>query len=215
MVLLPSLIHEELDRERIVKGFAVPNPKRRFGLVALVPSFNRTKDWESYGAIIANKETVSDIIDGLKRGEFERAVVLVNRYDGIDLPDDSCRILVFDSKPYSESLTDLYQEFCRPDSEATLMRTIRTVEQGMGRSVRGEKDYCDVVVIGSDLVRLVRDKASRKYLSSQMATQIELGLEIADMTRQEIEDGTPPVDAFYGLIRQSLKSRCRLEGVLR
>jgi hypothetical protein len=128
----------------------------------------------------------------------------VNRYDGIDLPDDACRILVFDSKPYSENLADLYQEFCRPDSEATLMRTIRTVEQGMGRSVRGEKDYSVVIVIGSDLVRLIRDKASRKYLSSQMAAQIELGLEITDMARQEIEVGTTPSDAFSGLIRQSL-----------
>jgi replicative superfamily II helicase len=204
MVLLPSLIHEELDRERIVKGLAVPNPKRRFGVVALVPSFNRTKDWESYGAIVANKDSLSDIIDGLKHDKFEKTVVLANRYDGIDLPDDSCRVLVFDTKPYSESLTDLYQEFCRPDSEATLMRTIRTVEQGMGRSVRGEKDYCVVIVIGTDLIRLVRDKESRKYLSSQMAAQIQLGLEIADMARQEIENGTKPVDAFNGLIRQCL-----------
>lgn len=204
MVLLPSLIHEELDREHIVKGFGVPNSKRRFGVVALVPSFNRTKDWEAYGAIVARKETVSDIINGLKRGEFEKTVVLANRYDGIDLPDDSCRILVFDSKPYSESLTDLYQEFCRPDSEATVVRTIRTVEQGMGRSVRGEKDYCVVVVIGTDIIRLIRDKESRKYLSSQMAAQIELGLEIATMARQEIEEGAPPTDAFNGLIRQCL-----------
>lgn len=204
MVLLPSLIHEQLDRERTIKGFGVPNPKRRFGVVALAPSFSRTKDWEAYGAIIAKKETLADIIDGLKRGEFEKAVVLANRYDGIDLPDDSCRILVFDSKPYSESLTDLYQEFCRPDSEATLMRTIRTVEQGMGRSVRGEKDYCVVVVIGTDIIRLIRDKESRKYLSSQMAAQIELGLEIAGMARQEIEDGAKPEDAFNGLIRQCL-----------
>jgi replicative superfamily II helicase len=204
MVLLPSLIHEELDRERIVKCFAVPNAKRRAGIVALIPSFNRTKDWEAYGAIVAKKETVANIIDGLKRGDCENAVLLVNRYDGIDLPDDTCRILVFDSKPYSESLTDLYQEFCRPDSEATLMRTIRTVEQGMGRSVRGEKDYCVVVVIGTDLVRLIRDKESRKYLSSQMAAQIELGLEIADMARQEIEDGAKPGDAFSGLMRQCL-----------
>ena len=93
-----------------------------------------TKDWGAYGSIIANKETVSATVDGLKHGNFEKTVVLVNRYDGIDLPDESCRILVFDSKPYSESLTDLYQEFCRPNSEATLMRTVRTVEQGMGRS---------------------------------------------------------------------------------
>jgi replicative superfamily II helicase len=152
MVLLPSLIHDSLDRERIVKGFGASNDKRRFGLVALVPGFNWTKDWESYGAIAAKKETVSEIINRLKHGEYEKAVVLANRYDGIDLPDDSCRILVFDSKPHSESLIDLYQEFCRPESEVTLMRTIRTVEQGMGRSVRGEKDYCAIVAIGTDLI---------------------------------------------------------------
>jgi replicative superfamily II helicase len=204
MVLLPSLINEELDRERIVKGLAVPNPKRRMGMVALVPSFYRTKDWEAYGAVIAKKETVSALIDGLRKGEFERTVVLANRYDGIDLPDDSCRVLIFDSKPYSESLTDLYQEFCRPDSEATLMRTIRTVEQGMGRSVRGEKDYSVVVVIGSDIVRLIREKESRKYLSSQMAAQIELGLEITDMARQDIENGMSATDAFNALMRQCL-----------
>ena len=204
MVLLPSLINDELDRERIVKGFGTPNPKRRYGIVALVPSFNQTKDWEAYGSIIAKKETVSDNIDGLKKGGFEKTLVLVNRYDGIDLPDDACRILIFDSKPYSESLIDLYQEFCRPNSEATLMRTIRTVEQGMGRSVRGEKDYSVVVVIGSDIVRLIREKESRAYLSSQMAAQIKLGLEIAEMARKDIENGQKPTDAFNGLVRQCL-----------
>lgn len=204
MVLLPSLINEDLDRGRIVQGFGAPNPKRRIGMVALTPSFNRTKDWEAYGAIVAKKETVASLIDGLKKGQFDKTVVLANRYDGIDLPDDSCRVLIFDSKPYSESLTDLYQEFCRPDSEATLMRTIRTVEQGMGRSVRGEKDYSVVVVIGTDIVRLIREKESRKYLSSQMAAQIELGLEITDMARQDIENGVKAIDAFNGLMRQCL-----------
>jgi replicative superfamily II helicase len=204
MVLIPSLIHGELDRERIVKGFAGPQPKRRHGFVALTPGFNWTKDWSSYGAVVATKETLWDIVDRLKKGEYEKTVVLANRYDGIDLPDDACRILVFDSKPHSESLIDLHQESCRPHSEATLMRTIRTIEQGMGRSVRGEKDYCVVVVIGADLVRLIRDRSSRRYLSAQMAAQIELGLEIADMARQEIEDSAKPADAFNGLVRQCL-----------
>src|SRR5690606_19408057 len=113
----------------------------------------------------------------------------VNRYDGIDLPDDTCRILIFDGKPYSESLIDLYEEACRPDSVATLMRTVRTVEQGMGRSVRGEKDYSVVVIIGADLTRLVRDKASRTFLPPQMSRQIEIGLEVAEMAKQDIEGG--------------------------
>ena len=34
--------------------------------------------------------------------------ILVNRYDGIDLADNNCRILIIDSKPYAEVfLTDI------------------------------------------------------------------------------------------------------------
>ncbi|MBU9136678.1 DEAD/DEAH box helicase family protein [Burkholderia multivorans] len=205
MVLLPSLIHEELDRERIVKGYATPNPKRRHGVVALATAFARVKDWEAYGAVIADRDSVGDVIAELRKGEFEKTVVLVNRYDGIDLPDETCRLLVFDGKPYSESLIDLYEEACRPDSVATLMRAVRTVEQGMGRSVRGEKDYSVIVIIGSDITRLVRDRESRKFLSSQMSRQIEIGLEIADMAKQDIESGQKPADAFNGLVRQCLQ----------
>lgn len=204
MILVPSLIHEQLNRTRIVGGIGRNNTKRRFGAVVLVPGFMWTKDWAAYGAVIATKDTVADSIEELRKGKYEQAVVLVNRYDGIDLPDDTCRILVFDSKPFSESLIDLYQELCRPNSEATLMRTIRTVEQGMGRSVRGEKDYSVVIITGADITRLVRDKESRKYLSPQMSTQIGIGLEIAEMARQEIDEGKTPIEAFNALIRQCL-----------
>ena len=131
--------------------------------------------------------------------------MLANRYDGVDLPDDACRVLVFDSKPYSESLIDLYAEQVRPGSEATLMRTVRTVEQGVGRSVRGERDYSVVVVTGSDLVRLIREKATRRFLSLQVDRQIQIGLDVSEMARQEVADGEKPGKAFLTLINQCLK----------
>lgn len=84
------------------------------------------------------------------------------------------------------------------------MRTVRSIEQGMGRSVRGEKDYCVIVAIGSDLVRILRDKESRKFLSSQMAMQIKIGLEIAEMAKQDIEEGKESNQAFSELLRQCL-----------
>lgn len=205
MVLLPSLIHEDLNRDLIVKGFATPKPGRRHGVVGLMTAFARAKDWEAYGADVADKESVGEAIHRLHKGEFDRALVLVNRYDGIDLPDDTCRLLIFDGTPYSESLIDLYEEACRQHSASTLMRTVRTVEQGMGRSVRGEKDYSVVILIGSDITRLIRDRESRKFLSSQMSRQIEIGLEIADMAKQDIENEESPVDAFNSLVRQCLQ----------
>lgn len=204
MVLLPSLLDESLDRGTIVQEFATPDSRRSYGVVGLAPGFAWTKDWEKYGAIVANKDTLGTSIDRLKSGAYGLSVVLVNRYNGIDLPDDNCRVLVFDSRPYSESLIDTYEEACRSNSVITLMRVVRTVEQGMGRSVRGEKDYSAIIITGSDLTRLVRDKRSRQFLSSQMATQIEIGIDIANMGQEEIENGVPPVDALKGLIRQCL-----------
>lgn len=203
MVLLPSLIHDDLDRQKIVSMFAAPSTKK-FGQVALAPSFPRTADWKTLGARIATRETVFDEIPRIKAGNFTETLVLVNRYDGIDLPDETCRILIFDSKPYTENLNDLYQELCRPDSESILMQCARTIEQGMGRSVRGEKDYSVIIFIGADVVKLVRDKASRKFFSTQMDTQVQIGLEIAEMARGDVLGSHSPTDALIGLIRQCL-----------
>ncbi|MFY2565748.1 DEAD/DEAH box helicase [Achromobacter ruhlandii] len=204
MILLPSVIHEDLDRERLVKWLATPADKRKFGRVGLTPSVARSKDWASYGAIITDKTNVDDVIDGLRKGYYEKTVVLVNRYDGIDLPDSTCRILMFDSKPFSESLIDLYAERVRPNSKATLTKTMRTIEQGMGRSVRGEKDYSVIIVVGSELVRTLRDVTSRQYLSPQFAKQIEIGIQLGKMAKQEIAEGEAPAAAFNGLVKQCL-----------
>ena len=204
MILLPSLIHEDLDRGSLVKWLATPSNKRKFGRVGLTPSAARSKDWEHYGAAITDKTNVDDIIEVLRKGDYEKTVVLVNRYDGIDLPDATCRILMFDSKPYSESLIDLYAEHVRPNSKATLVKTMRTIEQGMGRSVRGEKDYSVIIVVGPDLVRTLRDATSRKYLSPQFAMQVEIGLGVGKMAKQDISDGETPLEAFNGLIKQCL-----------
>ena len=204
MILLPSIIDESLNREHLVKWIATPNDKRKFGRVGLIPSAARSKDWKSYGAVITDKENVDDAIADLIRGSYKETIVLVNRYDGIDLPDSACRILMFDSKPFSESLIDLYAERVRPNSKATLTKTMRTIEQGMGRSVRGEKDYSVIVVVGSELVRTLRDATSRQYLSPQFSKQIEIGIELGKMAKQEIAEGETPTNAFQGLIKQSL-----------
>lgn len=204
LVLLPSVVHETLDREAIVKAWGPPNAGRAYGVVVLGTSFQNTKDWETYRAHIAKKETVWDDVEKLRSGRHGTTLVLVNRYDGIDLPDDSCRVLILDRKPFSESLVDLYEEECRPDSDATLMRLMRTIEQGMGRSVRGEKDYSVVLAVGPELVRVLRDARSKKYLSAQTALQIDIGIQAAEFAQDDIAAGKSPENALSDLLRQSL-----------
>lgn len=57
-----------------------------------------------------------------------------------------------DSLPYFDSLADRYEEQACPNSELINKRIAQKIEQGIGRGVRGEKDYCAILIIGSELV---------------------------------------------------------------
>jgi hypothetical protein len=95
MVLIPSLIDESLDRGVIVNWFAKPMKDRPYGVVVLCPSFKHTENWKAFGAIVANPKTIDSEIEKLRSGDRDNVVVIANRYDGIDLPDASCRLLLF------------------------------------------------------------------------------------------------------------------------
>lgn len=204
MILMPSLIHESINDSEIVAEYAAPHPNRKHGVVVLCPSFYSTKIWNAAGAHITSKEHIHSRVNMLKTGDCSETLVIANRYDGIDLPDDSCRILIVDSKPFSEDLIDRYVESCREGSEIVNVKVARIIEQGLGRSVRGEKDYCVIILTGNDLVRFVQARETRKYFSSQTHAQIEIGFEIARLAREEITVDSEPIKILKGLISQCL-----------
>lgn len=202
MVLIPSMIDPSLDRAAVVKAFATPRSKAQYGVVGLAPSFNNARGWEAAGARVARRDSIEKDVERLAKGDYSRPLVLVNRYDGVDLPDNMCRLLIFDSKPHAQNLVDSYAEWCRGGSEIIIMRTVRSIEQGLGRSVRGMKDYCAIVITGEELTKLLRTEKTRKLLSSQTRAQIEIGLEIAGMAELDIELGGDPLRVLNGLINQ-------------
>lgn len=205
MLLIPSLIDASLTREKVVNELAVPMPKRKYGVVALAPSFAKAQDWKKKGARVVDKSNIDAGITSLKQGKFEETLVIVNKYDGIDLPDETCRILVLDSKPFSEGLIDRYMDSCRASSDATLLKLARTIEQGLGRAVRGQRDYCVAILIGASLVRALRTGKSKLQFSDQTREQIELGLEVADLAKEDIDEGADPYSTLNKLIGQCLK----------
>jgi len=204
MVLIPSRINETLSRGAVVEHFAKPNRNRRHGTVALVPSSKRCGDWAKYGANQADRRTIVGQVKSLTEGKYEKTLVVANYYDGIDLPDNACRVLVIDSKPFSDDFQERYIVDRRNGSQLVHGRTARIIEQGMGRAVRGEKDYCVVFFIGPDVVRALRSPAQRRFFSLQTRTQIEIGHEISEMAREEIEDGAEPMDVLLETAKQCL-----------
>lgn len=203
MIILPSLIHDECDRDLIVTTFAKMK-NQKFGIVALVPSTKKADHYRNLGATIADSDNIFAQIDKLKKGNFGNVLVINNRYDGIDLPDESCRVLIIDSMPYFDGLSDRYEERCRPHSEVINKKIAQKIEQGIGRGVRGEKDYCVLLIIGSDIVKFIRSISTNKYFSAQTRKQIEIGLSIAEMAKEDLQDDHEPIKTVISLIKQSL-----------
>lgn len=200
MLIIPSLVEESCDHDLIVTEFCRMSTSK-FGMVALVPSTKNSKQYENLGAITTTAES---IIDELKKGIFSKIVVINNRYDGIDLPDESCRILIVDSLPYFDSLADRYEEQACPNSELINKRIAQKIEQGIGRGVRGEKDYCAILIIGSELVRFMRSIATNKFFSPQTRKQIDIGIEIAGMAKEDYDETESPIKIVISLIKQML-----------
>lgn len=201
MILIPSLIDESLTRERMIELLAPPS-QRPSGRVALVPGGRQAQDWSQKGARVVDKESIIDGVKGLREKKFGTTLVIANYYDGIDLPDDACRALIIDSKPFSDGLIDTYADSCRTSSEVTSLRLARTIEQGIGRGVRGQKDYCAVILIGASLVRAIRSGKSKMQFSGQTQQQIAIGLSVSEMAKEEVGEGVDPVTVFARLVNQ-------------
>lgn len=205
MILMPSLIDETCDRDLVATKFASMNAKK-FGIVAIVPNTKRATYYNKLGSKFPNtNEELFSVIDDLRKSKFGETVVINNRYDGIDLPDESCRVLIMDSMPFLNNYSDRYEEKCCPNSEIINKKIAQKIEQGIGRAVRGEKDYCAILVIGSDIEKFMRGVLTRKYFSSQTQKQIEIGFEVAKMAKEDIREDDQPMKQIGSLINQILK----------
>lgn len=185
LILIPYQIDEQLTRTKIVNWLAQKREGRKIGMVVLTPSFKDAEFWAKCGADVAKSEDLSEKIDGLKNCVCENTVVFANRYDGIDLPDDSCRILIIDNKPYGQTLEDKYFEDVRSNSQLINIKVAQKIEQGLGRGVRGEKDYCIILLTGARLVSAVKNPRFKRYFSPQTQQQINIGIEV---TKYAVED---------------------------
>ena len=208
MILIPDAICESMDGGDLLNN--IVSASHDFGIVALTPSFEKAKKYENLGVTLVNdpnsSKTTYQTLQNYVADHKNKAIVFANRYDGIDLPDDTCRILIIDSVPYYDSLSDRYEELCRAESEIIRIKTIQKIEQGLGRSVRGEKDYSVILILGSDLIKYIRSITNQALFSPQTQKQIEIGFEIVDMAKENLpgKDANAELGLLFSTIGQCL-----------
>ena len=80
-------------------------------------------------------------------------------------------------------MSDAYEEQCRTNNKLVQKKIAQKIEQGIGRSVRGEKDYSCILIIGADIAKFMRNSVTRKLFSEQSQKQVEIGLQLAEWTK--------------------------------
>lgn len=130
-------------------------------VVVLVPSDPAAERWQDYADETLHVNDMKRVIERLTAGEHVGIVVLVNKYDGVDLPGDACRLLVIDGIPTPLDASERREASALTGSRTHQARKIQRIEQGMGRGIRDAEDHCAVLLLGSDLALALADPEAR------------------------------------------------------
>lgn len=147
-------------------------------VVVLVPSYRRSRVWEEFADQIVNAEEIATVVEDLK-SRHVGLVVFVNKYDGVDLPDEACRLLVIDGVPEATGNAKRREAAILGGSDVLAYRRLQRIEQGMGRGVRSTEDYCVVLLLGTSLSSTLARPHIRDRLSPATCAQLELSMAIA------------------------------------
>lgn len=180
MILLPQVINTELTDDEIKKF--CKSISQDVNVVVIVPSEERSKYWRDQADLILNKDSLYDGINRLKK-EKVGLTVLVNRYDGIDLPKDACRFLVIDGLPVAKREIDKVEHAILTESSKTSAQLVQKIEQGMGRGVRSNDDYCAVFLMGRNLTSQLYAGGTINRFSPGTRAQIELSDQISEQIK--------------------------------
>ncbi|MBB3194468.1 DEAD/DEAH box helicase [Roseateles terrae] len=182
MILAPQEINPEFSLEEI-RGL-VAKLAEDVNVVVIVPSTERSKFWKDVANQTLDKNSIQQGVDRLKK-EYVGLTVLINKYDGIDLPGEACELLVIDGLPEVYGLGERMEMVLLDGTKRPLVRQVQRIEQGMGRGVRSSDDHCVVLLLGGRLTQRLHQPETEAMFSAATRAQIALGKEVASQLRNQ------------------------------
>lgn len=123
-------------------------------------------------------DTLSESIMENKR--IPGVLLAANRYDGIDLADDRCRMMVVSGLPSTSHLQDKFL-ITKLRANKVLEERIKTkVIQGLGRCTRNSNDWSVIIVLGEDLLSFLTSPNIKEQFPIDLQAELELGITISE-----------------------------------
>lgn len=157
----------------------------------ITPSHVAADDWLDVGEKFKQGDDQA-VIEEFKQATDTRKLILVARYNGVDLPGDSCRVLVIDGLPRGTSLLNRFLDEGLQILSLRASHTAIRMVQAVGRIFRSNTDHGVVILTGIDVIGWARSPSNLKYLPSLLQRQIQFGLSLND----NIKAGSTTADAL-------------------
>lgn len=215
LILFPELSDEDISFDIVVKSIA--EAKRALVLVPNNQQMEHLKGkFVSKNIEVLDKESIEFSLDDFMNKE-NCALVLANRYDGLDLPDEACRILVVSGKPCGANLQETFLSERLRASYLLRDRILTRISQGFGRCTRSDSDYAVIIILGRELTEFLIKIDNRICLHPELQAELEFGIEHSSKINEEIfqmlieavieqtEGWTRAVDTIISL--RSMKNR--------
>jgi hypothetical protein len=178
--LFPSAVHDP----EAVDSFVSSAIELAGKALVLAPSFREVDSFRTT-VVPPNVPTIAtgDVERDLSRfAEAERGmVVLANRYDGIDLPDDACRLVVLTGLPAATHLLERFLYDTLGDRRVLAERLRTRIVQGAGRCTRNAQDYAAVIMRGGRLSDFCARDETLRSMHPELQAELEFGLDNSEL----------------------------------
>lgn len=108
MILIPDLMPFPSSRDHIHQLLKWSSDNK-LGSVVLTASDPSASQWNQIGTVAKGSVEVDNLVGALQNGNWFGPAIFSNRYDGIDLPGNSCRLLVMSGLPSGTSNYELFR----------------------------------------------------------------------------------------------------------
>lgn len=179
MIIIPELTRLDKSRIPALAKSLVKAVSKSAGAVILTSSGSSAEGWSAV-ATVCQGDQVAPVVAELVARSTNGPYAFPNRYDGIDLPGDSCRLLILSGMPHGNNVYDLFQAALLEGSGTINTNLAQRIEQGMGRGTRGGGDHCVVLLLGKDLVGWVSRASNLRLLTNTTQEQVRVGIEVSE-----------------------------------
>ena len=130
---------------------------------------------QNIGLNVLGAPDIEDSIEPFSKSK--KSALVLSRYDGLDLPDDICRLLIIGGLP---SGTNLQEKFLWSRIAAFSLlrdRVLTRFTQGVGRCTRSDNDFAVVFVWGRSQVDFILKQENRNILNPELQAELQFGIE--------------------------------------